>query len=213
MSANFRVLLRDMEMTQGSFFISGKGIDTKYSKHWPYTVAHTFDCVCSKINNSWFNQWFSFYCLSLYPAPYIEWYICWPIWISYLNFEAVSALPKTAHSAQTHESISLNCLEHYICISLHPSWNKGAWPNNHVQRPPWLYASWVKNKTHSTICLEVKMQRGITQIINMVWFHNDLRNFWTSSSNFVHFWASFKVRASNARNALVADGRGTCFFA
>ena len=42
------------------------------SKHWPYTVAHTFDCVCSKINKSWFNQWFSFYFSSLYPAPYIE---------------------------------------------------------------------------------------------------------------------------------------------
>ena len=32
-----------------------KVIETKYSKHWPYTVAHTFECVCSKINNSWFN--------------------------------------------------------------------------------------------------------------------------------------------------------------
>ena len=25
-----------------------KVIYTKYSKHWPYTVAHTFDCVCRK---------------------------------------------------------------------------------------------------------------------------------------------------------------------
>ena len=25
-----------------------KVIDTKYSKHWPYTVAHTIDCVCRK---------------------------------------------------------------------------------------------------------------------------------------------------------------------
>ena len=49
---------------------------TKYSKHWPYTVAHTFECVCSKINNSWFNPWFSFYFSSLYPAPYIERYMC-----------------------------------------------------------------------------------------------------------------------------------------
>ena len=29
----------------------GKVIHTKYSKHCPYTVAHTFDCVCSKINH------------------------------------------------------------------------------------------------------------------------------------------------------------------
>ena len=35
-----------------------KVIDTKYSKHWPYTVAHTIECVCSKMNNSWFNPWF-----------------------------------------------------------------------------------------------------------------------------------------------------------
>ena len=53
-----------------------KVIYTKYYKHWPYTVAHTIDCVCSKINNSWFNPWFSFYFSSLYPAPYIEWYMC-----------------------------------------------------------------------------------------------------------------------------------------
>ena len=25
-----------------------KVIYTKYSKHWPYTVAHTIDCVCRK---------------------------------------------------------------------------------------------------------------------------------------------------------------------
>ena len=34
------------------FYTSCKVIYTKYSKHCPYTVAHTFDCVCSKINNS-----------------------------------------------------------------------------------------------------------------------------------------------------------------
>ena len=49
---------------------------TKYSKHWLYTVAHTIECVCSKMNNSWFNPWFLFYFSSLYPAPYIEWYMC-----------------------------------------------------------------------------------------------------------------------------------------
>ena len=27
---------------------AGKVIYTKYSKHWPYTVAHTIDCVCRK---------------------------------------------------------------------------------------------------------------------------------------------------------------------
>ena len=59
-----------------AFQLLFKAIETKYSKHWPYTVAHPFDCVCSKINKSWFNPWFSFYFSRLYPAPYIEWYMC-----------------------------------------------------------------------------------------------------------------------------------------
>ena len=46
---------------------------------------------------------YSFLFSSLYPAPYIELYMCW---VSYLNFQAVLALPKTARSAQTHESMS-----------------------------------------------------------------------------------------------------------
>ena len=47
-----------------------------------------------------------FHFSSLYPATYIELYMCLPIWISYLSFKAVLALPKMACSAQTHESIS-----------------------------------------------------------------------------------------------------------
>ena len=47
-----------------------------------------------------------FHFSNLYCAPYIELYICKPIQISYLNFKTVLALPKTAGSAQTHESIS-----------------------------------------------------------------------------------------------------------
>ena len=31
--------------------VKHKVIYTKYSKHCPYTVAHTFECVCSKINH------------------------------------------------------------------------------------------------------------------------------------------------------------------
>ena len=40
--------------TNGTLSISSnfsggsKVIYTKYSKHWPYTVAHTIDCVCRK---------------------------------------------------------------------------------------------------------------------------------------------------------------------
>ena len=43
---------------------------------------------------------------SLYPATYIELYVCLSIQISYLNFKADLALPKMARSAQTHQSIS-----------------------------------------------------------------------------------------------------------
>ena len=31
--------------------VLAKVIYTKYSKHCPYTVAHTIECVCSKINH------------------------------------------------------------------------------------------------------------------------------------------------------------------
>ena len=33
------------------FWTTYKVIHTKYSKHPPYTVAHTIECVCSKINH------------------------------------------------------------------------------------------------------------------------------------------------------------------
>ena len=33
------------------FSVKPKVIYTKCSKHEPYTVAYTFDCVCSKMNN------------------------------------------------------------------------------------------------------------------------------------------------------------------
>ena len=58
--------------TWKSYFQIGlkiKVVYTKYSKHWPYTVAHTMECVCSKIYYSWLNAWFSFYFSSLHPAP------------------------------------------------------------------------------------------------------------------------------------------------
>merc|ERR1711971_337225 len=34
-----------------------KVLHPKYFKHLPYTVAHTIDCVCSKMLNSWFKSW------------------------------------------------------------------------------------------------------------------------------------------------------------
>ena len=47
-----------------------------------------------------------FHFSSLYPAPYIELHMCYPIQISYLNSKAVLALPKTAGSAQAYKSVS-----------------------------------------------------------------------------------------------------------
>ena len=45
-----------------------KVIYTKYSKHWPYTVTHTIDWVCSKILNHGLNRSFTF---QAYTLPHI----------------------------------------------------------------------------------------------------------------------------------------------
>ena len=57
--------------------LRGKVIYPKYSKHWPYTVAHTIDFVCSKSLNHGLNHglFLSFFKL-IVPAPYIELYMC-----------------------------------------------------------------------------------------------------------------------------------------
>ena len=67
----------------------------------------------------------------LYPAPYIELYLCYPIQISYLKFKEVLALPKMACSAQTHKSISFiwtvwSTLYVYLCLFLTLAWNLAA---------------------------------------------------------------------------------------
>ena len=84
----------------------GKVIYTKYSKHCPYTVAHTIDCVCSKINHVLNHGLF----ISLFKllSCHIHWigYVFSLFNISYLNLKIDLALPKTASSAQTHKSIS-----------------------------------------------------------------------------------------------------------
>ena len=69
-------------------------------------MAHTIDCVCSKINHG-LNHGLFISLFKLIPCP-IHWivYVLAYVQISYLNFKAVLALPKTAGSAQTHRSIS-----------------------------------------------------------------------------------------------------------
>ena len=54
------------------FAFFNKVIYPKYSKHWPYTVAYTIDCVCSKILNHGLNNGLF---LSL-SSLYIELYMC-----------------------------------------------------------------------------------------------------------------------------------------
>ena len=48
----------------------GKVIYAKYSKHWPYTVAHTIDCVCNKMLNHGLNHGLSIL-LFIYSANLI----------------------------------------------------------------------------------------------------------------------------------------------
>ena len=53
-------------------------IHPKYSKYWPYTVAHTIDCVCSKMLN---------HGLLLSHFKHIPCHIHWIVFVlAYLNF-------------------------------------------------------------------------------------------------------------------------------
>ena len=95
-----------------------KVIYPKYSKHWPYTVAHTIDCVCSKMLSHGFNHGLFFFNFQAYTLPHTLNCICVSLFkFSYFNFKAVLALPKTARSAQTHKSVSFIWIV-CICISL-----------------------------------------------------------------------------------------------
>ena len=58
------------------FIHLGKQQSYIYSKHWPYTVAHIIDCVCSKMLNHGLNHGLFLSLFKLisrsYPATYIE---------------------------------------------------------------------------------------------------------------------------------------------
>ena len=59
-----------------------KVIHTKYSKHWPYTVAHTIDCVCIKMLNHGLNHGLFLSLFKLIPC-----HIHWIVYVlAYLNF-------------------------------------------------------------------------------------------------------------------------------
>ena len=61
-----------------------KVIYTKYSKHGPYTVAHTFECVCSKMLNHGLNHGFFLLLLKLISSPIHL--VCIVCVLAYLNF-------------------------------------------------------------------------------------------------------------------------------
>ena len=87
------------------FCRKSKVIHTKYSKHRPYTVAHTIECVCSKITHDLIHDFhFTF---QAYTLTHTLNGICVSkIKFQNLNFKADLALPKTARSTQTNKSIS-----------------------------------------------------------------------------------------------------------
>ena len=63
--------------------VSVEVIYPKYSKHWPFTVAHTIDCVCSKMLNHGINHGIFFSLFKLILCP-IHWIVCV---LPYSNFK------------------------------------------------------------------------------------------------------------------------------
>ena len=67
---------------KNSIHLYSKVIYTKYSKHWPYTMAHTIDCVCIKMLNHGLNHGLFISLFKLIPCP-----MHWIIYVlAYLNF-------------------------------------------------------------------------------------------------------------------------------
>ena len=84
---------------------STKVIYTKYSKHCPYTVAHTIECVCSKINHGLNHGLF----ISLLKQVLFELFGALYMYISEKmvncyaqNWESKSSPPTPTHQHQHH---------------------------------------------------------------------------------------------------------------
>ena len=141
-----------------------------YSKLYRYPTL-TLYCACSKMLNRGLNHGLFFPFSSLYRSPYIELHMCYSISISCLNFKAVSALPKTACSAETNKSISfiwIVCSILYVCL----------WPNSKLQLN---FGDWM------VICWETR------QIFGNQMTHGDLNlKIWYILKTFqmIKFWPS-----------------------
>ena len=86
-----------------------KVINPKYSKHWLYTVAHTIDCVCSKILMIEIMGYF-FYFSSFFGWTYI---------LNLINLEKKTRKLKTATIEKvkelTHE-LTFYCTQNQLCV-------------------------------------------------------------------------------------------------
>ena len=72
----------DQQLFLQNLLVQCKVIYPKYSKHWPYTVASTVNCGCSKMLNHGLNHGFFLSLFKLIPWP-IHWIVCM---LAYSNF-------------------------------------------------------------------------------------------------------------------------------
>ena len=76
------VVQRWQEASEIYIDTEGKVIYPKYSKHYPYTVAHTINCECNEMLNHGLNHGLFFSLFKLLPC-----HIHWIVYVlSYLNF-------------------------------------------------------------------------------------------------------------------------------
>ena len=115
----------------------------QYFKHRPSTVAHTFECVCSKINHG-IKSWVINFTFESYKLPHTLNCMCVSLFKFHIwNFRAVLALPKTARSAETHKSISFiwivwSTLYVYLCQHHKPLLLPAEWPIWSCQSKLWV---------------------------------------------------------------------------
>ena len=93
-----------------------KVIHPKYSKHWSYAVAHTMDCVCSKMFNHGLNHGLFLSLFKLISCP-IHWIVCVCLFKFHIQFLKQFHYGLVCPDTERFK-FHLNCLEHSICISL-----------------------------------------------------------------------------------------------
>ena len=125
-----------------------------------------------------------FHFSSLYSATHIELYMCQPILISYLNFEAVLVPPKMARSAQTHKTISFalivwSTLYVYIWLLYQIQCNLGLMTFGRSKKCHWIIYMVSLNKQSMTMHIGYQCTKKFTSA-------NPLKR---------RFWINFKFGA------------------